>query len=366
MLSQAAAAKPDHRRLDEARPGGSNGPSRSADSQRLGGRTAPQEPLWSRILLIVSESAATLAAAMAQHQIELPEAQMAQLDRYCQLLWQWNEKMNLTRHDTYDKFVGRDLIDSLAFAEFLGQGETVLDVGTGGGVPGIVLAVVRPDLKISLCESVGKKARAVAEMVGTLNLNVPVYSSRAEEILNDVPFNTLVIRAVARMEKLLRWFRPHWQHCDRLLILKGPGWVEERGEARHLGLMNKLALRKLKAYPLPGTDSESVLLQICLQDRLEAANHCRLGGYRHPRCLDEALAGALLAVFAQPQPLMGGAEAVGENPGRRLSVGAIAPDVGSVRAGAQRRDARGQPVVGASSARPRGPAGPAARTARRA
>lgn len=205
---------------------------------------------------------------------------MAQLDRYCRLLWQWNEKINLTRHDSYEKFVSRDLVDSLAFAEFLQPGETVLDVGTGGGVPGVILAIVRPDLKVSLSESVGKKARAVAEMVSQLKLNVPVYSSRAEEILNDVPFNTLVIRAVARLEKLLRWFRPHWQHCDRLLILKGPGWVEERGEARHQGLLSKLALRKLTSYPLPGTDSESVLLQVCLQDRLDAKNHCRLTDLR--------------------------------------------------------------------------------------
>ena len=49
---------------------------------------------------------------------------------------------------------------------------------------------------------------------------------------------------------------------DRLLILKGPSWVEERGEARHYGLLHDLALRKLITYPLPGTESESVLLQI--------------------------------------------------------------------------------------------------------
>lgn len=266
---------PSPPQLDEAGPQGSNGPMPQRHSLTLGPR-APPSPFLFRKPSIVSESAETLVAALAQHQIVLPEGQVAQLDRYCQLLWQWNEKINLTRHDTYEKFVSRDLVDSLAFGQFLGQGETVLDVGTGGGVPGVVLAIVRPDLKISLCESVGKKARAVAEMVAQLNLNVPVYSSRAEEILNDVSFNTLVIRAVARLEKLLRWFRPHWQHCDRLLILKGPGWVEERGEARHLGLMNKLALRKLTSYPLPGTESESVLLQICLQDRLDKDHHCRL------------------------------------------------------------------------------------------
>lgn len=204
----------------------------------------------------------TLAAAMARHQIELPPAQIEQLDRYCKLLWDWNTKINLTRHADYEKFVGRDLIDSLAFASALEPDEKVLDVGTGGGVPGVVLAIVRPDLQVSLSESIGKKARVVADIVEKLGLPVPVLNVRAEDILAKQRFNTLVIRAVARLKKLLEWFAPHWDSFDRLLILKGPSWVGERGEARHYGLMNTLALRKLTSYPLPGTDSESVLLQI--------------------------------------------------------------------------------------------------------
>ena len=83
------------------------------------------------------------------------------LERYCELLWEWNEKINLTRHTDYEKFVARDLVDSLAFAEFLEPGEKVLDVGSGGGVPGVVLAIVRPDLKVSLADSVGKKAKVL-------------------------------------------------------------------------------------------------------------------------------------------------------------------------------------------------------------
>ena len=62
--------------------------------------------------------------------------QIARLEAYCRLLWDWNSKLNLTRHTDFEKFVTRDLTDSLVFARFLGQGETVLDVGTGGGVPG--------------------------------------------------------------------------------------------------------------------------------------------------------------------------------------------------------------------------------------
>ncbi len=203
-----------------------------------------------------------LAAAMARHQIELPPPQVALLARYCELLWDWNAKLNLTRHTDYEKFVARDLIDSLAFAQFLAPKEKVLDVGSGGGVPGVVLAIVRDDLRISLSESVGKKARVLADIVERLGLQTPVLHARAEDILTDQRFDTLVVRAVARLKKLLEWFRPHWKAFDRLLVLKGPSWVEERGEARHYGLLHDLALRKLTSYPLPGTESESVLLQI--------------------------------------------------------------------------------------------------------
>jgi 16S rRNA (guanine527-N7)-methyltransferase len=207
-----------------------------------------------------------LAAAIARHGIDLPAAQVAAMDEYCRLLWDWNAKINLTRHTDYEKFVARDLVDSLAITEFLPSGERILDVGTGGGVPGVVLAIVRSDLDVSLCESVGKKARVVAEIVQALGLKSPMHHCRAEDLLADHRYQTLVIRAVARLAKILHWFQSRWKSFDRMLVLKGPSWVEERGEARHHGLLGDLVLRKLKAYPLPGTNSESVLLQISHKD----------------------------------------------------------------------------------------------------
>jgi 16S rRNA (guanine527-N7)-methyltransferase len=217
----------------------------------------------------VNFPAEKLADVTVRHQIELPDEQIALLERYCELLWQWNEKINLTRHTDYEKFVARDLVDSLAFAEFLEPGEKVLDVGSGGGVPGVVLAIVRPDLKVSLVDSVGKKAKVLSDIVERLGLAVPVHNARAEELLRQEKYNTLVVRAVAQMRKLLRWFQPHWKSFDRLLVLKGPAWMEERGEVRHLGLLKNLAMRKLKTFPLPGTESKSILLMICPPKRLK-------------------------------------------------------------------------------------------------
>jgi len=216
----------------------------------------------------MESSVAQLVAAAAAQGITLPPVQAAALDHYCRLLWDWNTKINLTRHTDYEKFVGRDLVDTLAFAAVLRPQEKVLDVGTGGGVPGVVLAIVRPDLKVTVTETVAKKVRVVQDIVEKLKLPVRVHHGRAEELLRSEKFGSLVVRAVASLTKLLEWFRPLWQRFDRLLVLKGPSWVEERGEARHLGKLKNVALRVVQRYPIAGTDAESVLLLLCPQDRL--------------------------------------------------------------------------------------------------
>lgn len=203
----------------------------------------------------------SLLAALGRHGLELPPEQAELIERYCGLLWEWNENLNLTRHTDYEKFVSRDLIDSLVLARHLEHGERVLDVGTGGGVPGIVLAICRPDLEISLSESVAKKARVVEQIVAQLGLPVQVFHQRAEDLLAERTFDALAARAVAPLAKLLTWFADRWGAFDRLLAIKGPNWVEERREARERNLLKYLDLRKLESWPLPGTDSESVLLE---------------------------------------------------------------------------------------------------------
>ncbi len=184
------------------------------------------------------------------------------LDRYCAVLWKWNEQLNLTRHTDYEKFVTRDVVDSLALEPFIDSGASVLDVGTGGGVPGIVLAIVRPDLDVTLCDSVAKKAKAVRAIVEEIGLQVGVIHEPAQEIVAREHFNVLVARAVAPLAKLLGWLATSFDRFDRLLIIKGPAWVEERNAAREAGLLRRLELRKLADYPLAGTDSQSVVLSV--------------------------------------------------------------------------------------------------------
>jgi len=216
----------------------------------------------------------SLAASLEKHHISLPKVQIRKLDEYCRLLWDWNERINLTRHTDYEKFVTRDVVDSLTLAGLLRTDERILDVGTGGGVPGIPLAILRPDLHVELCDSTGKKALAVSEMLHELRLDIPVHHTKAEVLLSakGKRFTTLTIRAVSRLVSLLRHFAPCWSSFDRMLLVKGPKWTEERGEARHYNLMTKIALRCLKTYTTTISESEtaeSVILQLCLKEHFD-------------------------------------------------------------------------------------------------
>lgn len=211
---------------------------------------------------IETAGSTTLAEALARRELALPADQVAALDHYAKALWDWNAKINLTRHTTYDRFVERDVVDSLELSKLLAADERVLDVGTGGGVPGIILAILRPDLHVTLIDSVGKKARVVEDIVGQLGLDVPVHQAAVRDHLGDEWHDTLTVRAVASLDKLLTWLKGHWGQFGRLLCVKGPAWVEERNEARHRGLLQGLELRRRAAYPMPGSTSESVILEI--------------------------------------------------------------------------------------------------------
>lgn len=197
----------------------------------------------------------SLQQTLEKYEIEIPEPMVLQLERFCELQWAWNKKLNLTRHDTYEKFVTRDILDTLALSEFLASDEQVLDVGTGGGVPGVLLGILRPDVAVSVAECVAKKANAVIEIVDEMKLPVRVFGGLGQDILGHWKFHTLTFRAVASMKKILEWFRQDWEHFDRMLLVKGPRWVGERGEARHYNLLRGLALRKLKEYTIPGMET---------------------------------------------------------------------------------------------------------------
>ncbi|MHC2066022.1 16S rRNA (guanine(527)-N(7))-methyltransferase RsmG [Bremerella sp. T1] len=212
---------------------------------------------------------ATLEDALQKYGAPLPPEIRDQVQKYVDALWEINKTMNLTRHTDYDKFVSRDVIDSLAIAGQLKPNEEILDMGSGGGVPGILIAILRPDVRVTLCDSVGKKAHAMQAIVEQVELEVPVYHNRAEQVLEDLSFDAVVCRAVAPMRKLLLWLDDHWLAAGRLLTIKGGRWVEEVKEARHHGYTKGVEIRNVHEYETPGNDHPSVILKVWPKGRKE-------------------------------------------------------------------------------------------------
>lgn len=207
----------------------------------------------------------SLQHVLKEHGIELPADSVDLLDRYRQLLWEWNEKLNLTRHTTLELFVGRDVLDSMMLADQLGESEKVLDVGTGGGVPGVIVHILRPDVTVELLDKTEKKIRAVTDILEKLALPIQAHHDRLPEFLQPLPersYHTLLVRAVAPLPKFLPLVHSQWGKFGRLLIVKGPKWKAECDEARDKKLTKRLQIRKLDEYRTPGTDVESFIIEV--------------------------------------------------------------------------------------------------------
>ena len=201
-----------------------------------------------------------LKASLEAHEIQLSTKQTKLIRQYCKMLWEANQNVNLTRHTDSATFVARDLADVLKLSQLLPENQEILDIGSGGGVPGVVLALVRPDLEISLCESVGKKAAVLKSMIEKLELPVVLYHDRAEKVLQDMRFDACVARAVGPMWKLLTWLDESWLNAHRLLAFKGPRWAEEVTEAKSRGLTKGLIIKPVAKYPLHSTDQDAEAL----------------------------------------------------------------------------------------------------------
>lgn len=160
----------------------------------------------------------------------LSPVQIQQFEQLLPLYKDWNAKINVISRKDFDEFYTRHVLHSMAIAQvntFL-PNQKVLDVGTGGGFPGVPLAILFPETQFHLVDSIGKKINVVKDVAASLGLqNVTAEQIRAEQIKQKYHF--VVSRAVTQMPEFVKWIRnkfeknplPQQQRANGLLYLKG-------------------------------------------------------------------------------------------------------------------------------------------------
>lgn len=170
---------------------------------------------------------------------ELTTRQKEQFDQLDDLYRFWNSRINLISRKDIDMLYLHHILHSLAIAKVVSflPGECVLDVGTGGGFPGIPLAILFPEANFHLVDSIGKKIMVVKEVSSAIGLeNVNATHARAEQI--DEKFHFIVSRAVTRLSEFYPWIRGKFEKDslnviqNGILYLKGGDLTEEIRESK--------------------------------------------------------------------------------------------------------------------------------------
>ncbi|WP_297458824.1 16S rRNA (guanine(527)-N(7))-methyltransferase RsmG [Ferrovum sp.] len=171
---------------------------------------------------ITSEEVQVLRKGLETLNISVSEKSLDQAIQYLDLLEKWNGAINLTAIRERNRMLPLHLMDSWSLAPFLKESDSLLDVGSGGGFPGIPVALIRPDLSITLMESNQKKVAFLKQAKIELNLsNLEIIGERVEQSTPSKLFNTITCRAFSDLSEFVR--------ATRHLLQKGGEWIAMKG-----------------------------------------------------------------------------------------------------------------------------------------
>lgn len=196
-------------------------------------------PLYSRLL-----------SGLEELGVALPESDRQRFIAYVRLLAKWNKTYNLTAVRDPEEMITRHVLDSLTLLPYL-HGKRLLDIGCGAGLPGIPLAIARPDLSFTLIDANAKKIRFIIQTIGELDLkNVDAVQARVENYRPAPKFDTLMSRAFASIADMLTHTRHLCAPDGRFLAMKGLHPREELS-----ALPAGYAVREIVALQVPGLDA---------------------------------------------------------------------------------------------------------------
>ncbi len=194
---------------------------------------------------------AVLADGIKELGLTLDQQQHEQLLDYLALLFKWNAVYNLTSVRDPMQMMTHHILDSLAAVPAFASAANVLDVGAGGGLPGMVLAIARPRMKVSMIDTVHKKTAFLTQVKAELGLaNVTVYTMRVEQLQVSDKFDVITSRAFADLSDFVNWSGHLLAEGGEFIALKGtapPKEQERLPAAWKVRLLQPLQVPKLQA-----------------------------------------------------------------------------------------------------------------------
>ena len=202
--------------------------------------------------------AQVLVDGIEEMQLDLPGATIAKLMDYLALLFKWNAVYNLTSLRDPMQMVTHHLLDSLAAVPAFSDAKNVLDVGAGGGLPGMVLAICRPDMKVAMIDTVHKKTAFLTQVKAELSLtNVTVYTKRVEQLEVKEPFDVITSRAFADLLDFVNWSGHLLAEGGQFIALKGVAATDEQQR-----VPAPWKITELRALQVPKLEAERHLVFI--------------------------------------------------------------------------------------------------------
>lgn len=200
----------------------------------------------------------TLAQGVAALQLDLSERQIDLLMDYLALLSKWNAVYNLTAVRDPAQMVTQHVLDSLAAVAAFDRVKNVLDVGAGGGLPGIVLAIARPEMQVAMIDTVHKKTAFLTQVKSELGLpNVTVHTARVEQLQAAQPFEVITSRAFAELADFINWSGHLLAPGGRFIAMKGVNPEHELSR-----LPAGWVVQEVRALTVPGLQAQRHLIFI--------------------------------------------------------------------------------------------------------
>lgn len=224
-----------------------------------------------------------LSKLFSQYKIKYSEEMLAKLDEFYKIVIEENQKINLTAITNKNDFAVKHILDSVLPQSLLPIGAKIIDVGAGAGFPSLPLKILRPDLNITMLDSLQKRVNFLNDTIAKLKLtNINAYHGRAEDFVNGKreQFDIAIARAVANLNTLAEYCLPYVKVGGIFIAMKGAAFGEEMDKAKNAIKLLGGELSDIQKYTL--VNDIGIRANLCIK-KVSVTNNIYPRGKNLPR-----------------------------------------------------------------------------------